>query len=109
MSCFKWSNHNEVLSFGQRNIDESIEGIDKYESYGSVNALTRFREGVDIVFRLGGTFDKEVLINRMTSKLEKMRREKRSFIESGDKSAASYLNSVRRDRAIGLIESYLSR
>ena len=107
MNRFEWSNHNEVLSFGQRSINESINGIDKYEAYGSVNALTNFREGVDIVLRLGGQYDKEVLLNRMCNKLEQMKKEKKEFVISGDNSAAGYLNGVRRDRAIMMIENYL--
>ena len=106
---FKWSNHDDVLSFGQMSIDKNINSIDKYEAYGTVNALTSFREGVDTVLRLGDDYEKEVLFNRISSKLEEMKKEKKQFNMSKDTSAIGYLNGVRRDKAINLIESYINR
>ena len=106
---FRYSNHNEVLRHGQDQIDRYIDGIDKYEQWGSMNALLCLREGVDIVFRLGEDFDKEVLVSRLREKLDKMILDQTVYLKSNDKSASSYLDHTRRINAIALIESYINR
>ena len=107
MSSFKHSNHEEVLSFGQKQINRYIEGIDKYEKWGTINALMCLREGADIVFRLGTDFEKEVLVTRLKEKLSQMKEDSDNYLLSGDKSASSHLDHTRRMQAIDLVTSYV--
>jgi len=107
MSNKIYSNHNEVLRYGQSQIDRYIEGIDKYEKWGTMNALICLREGVDIVFRLGSIFDKEVLISRLRTKLEKMNIDSNNYLASEDRSAMSHLDHTRRIHAIKVVKSYV--
>ena len=107
MSNKIYSNHDEVLNFGQKQISRYIDGIDKYEKWGSMNALMCLREGVDIVFRLGTQFDKEVLLSRLQDKLDQMKIDSENYLSSEDKSAMSHLDHTRRVHAIELVQSYI--
>jgi hypothetical protein len=107
MSVFKYSNHDQVLSFGKKQIEENIDNIDKYEDWGSSNALIGFREGVSTVLRLGEIFEKQELFERLNVKLSKMKVDQENFVTSEDSSALSYLDSTRRVQAINLIEAYI--
>ena len=107
MSNKIYSNHDEVLRHGQSQIDRYIEGIDKYEKWGTMNALVSLREGVDIVFRLGTDFDKEVLVSRLRTKLDQMNIDSDNYLASEDKSAMSHLDHTRRIHAIEIVKSYV--
>lgn len=107
MSKKIYSNHDEVLRFGQNQINRYIEGIDKYEKWGTMNALICLREGADIVFRLGSDFDKEVLVSRLRTKLDQMNVDSENYLTSEDKSAASHLDHTRRIHAIEVVKSYV--
>ena len=107
MSNKFYSNHDKVLRHGQSQIERYIEGIDKYEERGSMNALLRFREGADIVFRLGSIFDKEALISRLKAKLEEMNIDSEIYLTREDRSETCYLDHTRRIHAIGLVKNYI--
>lgn len=104
----KYSNHESVLSFGHSQINKHIENVDKYEQWGSQNALLGIREGIDIVFRLGESFEKELLVTRLNEKLDQMKVDKENYLTSEDRSAMSYLDHTRREHAISLFESYIN-
>lgn len=107
MSKKIYSNHDKVLKYGQSQVDRYIKDIDKYEQWGTMNALICLREGVDIVFRLGTDFDKEVLVSRLRSKLDQMNVDSDNYLTSEDKSAMSHLDHTRRIHAIELVKSYI--
>lgn len=72
MSKFKWGNHDKVLSFGKKLLNENISKVTTKSPYGDITVRKSIDDGLAIIARLGTKSERDEASNLVTKTLKNL-------------------------------------